>query len=74
MTEVVIFMIINLCLVSKNVAKALKKITARPVRERGVTWIPELVNKCKWMSKCTVFTQVYPQVLTFTIQSHGCNV
>ena len=30
---------------TKNVAKALKKITAGPVRQKGVTWFPELVDK-----------------------------
>ena len=31
----------------KNVAKSLKKITEGRVRDKGVTWFPELVDKRK---------------------------
>ena len=32
---------------TKSVAKALKKITVGPARDRGVSWFPELVDKRK---------------------------
>lgn len=41
---------------TKGVARALKKITAGPARERGVKWFPELVDKRMWMSKYVYYT------------------
>ena len=32
----------------KSVAKSLKKITEGPIRGRGVSWFPELVDKRKY--------------------------
>jgi len=40
-------MLINLYLGTKNVEKALKKITAGPVSKKEMTWFPELVDKRK---------------------------
>ena len=38
------------CTGTKNVGRTLKKITEGPVRERGVSWFPELVDKRMYMT------------------------
>ena len=37
---------------TKNVAKELKKITSGRVRDRGVTWFPELIDKSVLCACC----------------------
>ena len=36
------------CVGTKNVAKEVKKISEGRVRDRGVTWFPELADKRKY--------------------------
>ena len=40
--------VLTACVGTKNVAKEVKKISEGRVRDRGVTWFPELANKRKY--------------------------
>ena len=42
--------ITTLIIGTKNVAKELAKLTKGRVRDKGVTWFPELVDKREWNS------------------------
>ena len=52
---------------TKNVAKSLKKITEGRVRDKGVTWFPELVDKRKCLFICDPFGKNVSKVTEITI-------
>ena len=52
----------------KNVAKSLKKVTEGRVRDKGVTWFPELVDKRKCLFICDPFGKNVSKVTEITIQ------
>ena len=54
---------------TKNVAKSLKKIMEGRVRDKGVTWFPELVDKRKCLFiYCDPFGKNVSKVTEITIQ------
>ena len=54
-----------MCVGTKNVWKQMLKITQGRVRDRGVTWFPELVDKstCVYM-ECSFVTQLGKSIKT----------
>ena len=47
--HVCLYMLIPISKGTKNVDKQMRKITEGRVRDRGVTWFPELVDKSEYI-------------------------
>ena len=50
---------------TKNVAKELRKITEGRVRDRDISWFPELYDKSKMPLYCTVYLRHHTHLCTF---------
>lgn len=55
---------------TKNVWKQLQKVTQGRVRDRGVTWFPELVDKSECIYTCTMYMCIAQYLIGKSIKTH----